>query len=84
MQGSSFNIYIVDRPQINAFVLPSTDVFVYTGLLSVADDENLLAAVLAHEISHCVERQVSADSSATLCLTLSDAACRSLGTLSRV
>ena len=56
MQGSSFNIFIVDRPQINAFVLPSTDVFVYTGLLSVADDEDLLAAVLAHEISHCVER----------------------------
>jgi metalloendopeptidase OMA1, mitochondrial len=41
-------------------VLPSTDIFLYTGLLSVVeDDENLLAAVLAHEIAHCTERHVT-------------------------
>ncbi|KAK4054242.1 glutamate--ammonia ligase [Microbotryomycetes sp. JL201] len=56
---SSWSIFCVDLPRINAFVLPSTDIFIYTGLLSVTeDDENLLAAVLAHEISHCVERHV--------------------------
>ncbi|KAK4054637.1 glutamate--ammonia ligase [Microbotryomycetes sp. JL221] len=56
---STWNIFCVDLPKINAFVLPSTDIFIYTGLLSVTeDDENLLAAVLAHEISHCVERHV--------------------------
>ncbi|KAK4702164.1 hypothetical protein P7C70_g4064, partial [Phenoliferia sp. Uapishka_3] len=53
----SWNIFVVDLPKINAFVLPSTDIFVYTGLLQVCDDdEDLLAAVLAHEISHVLER----------------------------
>ncbi|KAM0789467.1 hypothetical protein ACM66B_000287 [Microbotryomycetes sp. NB124-2] len=56
---SSWSIFCVDLPRINAFVLPTTDIFIYTGLLSVTeDDENLLAAVIAHEISHCVERHV--------------------------
>lgn len=43
--------------RINAFVLPSTDIFVNAGLLEVVgDDEDLLAAVLAHEICHVTER----------------------------
>ena len=42
---------------MNAFALPSKDVFVYTGLLDVLPDDNaMLAAVLAHEIAHVVER----------------------------
>ena len=46
-----------DQPQLNAFALPSKDVFVYTGLLDLLPDDNaMLAAVLAHEIAHVVER----------------------------
>ena len=42
---------------MNAFALPSKDVFVYTGLLDVLPDDNaMLAAVLAHEVAHVVER----------------------------
>ena len=45
------------RRRINAFVLPSTDIFVNSGLLEVVgDDADLLAAVLAHEICHVTER----------------------------
>lgn len=47
----------VSKPQINAFALPSKDVFVYTGLLdTLPDDDAMLAAVLGHEIAHVVER----------------------------
>lgn len=53
----SWAIYVVEAPTINAFVLPSTDIFVNSGLLEVVgDDEDLLAAVLAHEICHVTER----------------------------
>jgi len=45
------------QPQMNAFALPSKDIFVYTGLLDVLPDDNaMLAAVLAHEVAHVVER----------------------------
>jgi len=42
---------------MNAFALPSKDIFVYTGLLDVLPDDNaMLAAILAHEVAHVVER----------------------------
>ncbi|KAI5474406.1 hypothetical protein MNV49_003374 [Pseudohyphozyma bogoriensis] len=53
----SWDIFVVDLPKINAYVLPNFSCFCYTGLLDVADgDENLLAAVLSHELSHVTER----------------------------
>ena len=45
------------QPQVNAFALPSKEVFVYSGLLrTLPDDDAMLAAVLAHEIAHVAER----------------------------
>lgn len=45
------------QPQLNAFALPSKDIFVYTGLLNLLpDDDAMLAAVLGHEIAHVAER----------------------------
>jgi len=42
---------------VNAFALPSKDVFVYTGLLNtLPDDDAMLAAILGHEIAHVAER----------------------------
>lgn len=42
---------------MNAFALPSRDVFVYTGLLdTLPGDDVMLSAILAHEIAHVVER----------------------------
>ncbi|MET0288522.1 MAG: M48 family metallopeptidase [Pseudoxanthomonas sp.] len=43
-----------DEP--NAFALPGGKVGVYTGIFSVAKTQDQLAAVLAHEIGHVVER----------------------------
>ncbi|KAH8704187.1 peptidase family M48-domain-containing protein [Talaromyces proteolyticus] len=45
---------IKDDSMMNAFVLPSGKVFVFTGLMRVTKDEDGLAAVLGHEIGHVI------------------------------
>ncbi|XP_027708620.1 metalloendopeptidase OMA1, mitochondrial isoform X2 [Vombatus ursinus] len=47
-------IHLVDRPSINAFVLPKGQVFVFTGLLEAVTDVHQLAFLLGHEIAHAV------------------------------
>ncbi|WWC91647.1 uncharacterized protein L201_006593 [Kwoniella dendrophila CBS 6074] len=58
LESADWNIYLIDLPQMNAFALPSKDLFVYTGLLSTLPegDDSMLAAVLAHEIAHVTQR----------------------------
>jgi len=43
-------------PVPNAFALPNGSIYVNTGLLALLDDENQLAAVLAHEVTHVSHR----------------------------
>lgn len=43
-------------PVPNAFALPNGSIYINTGLLALLDDENQLAAVIAHEITHVSER----------------------------
>lgn len=39
-------------PRVNAFVLPTKEIFVYSGLIDLLEkEEPLIAAVIAHEIS---------------------------------
>lgn len=55
ISGGDWTVHVIDEPsQVNAFVMPGGKVFVFTGLLPVAEDENGLAAVLGHEIAHNV------------------------------
>nr|XP_031860461.1 uncharacterized protein CI109_004072 [Kwoniella shandongensis]KAA5527533.1 hypothetical protein CI109_004072 [Kwoniella shandongensis] len=57
LETADWNLYVIDSPQLNAFALPSKDVFVYTGLLNTLPaDDTILAAVLAHEIAHVALR----------------------------
>lgn len=51
-----FNFYIVDDNDVNAFSIPGGHVYVNRGLVAQADKEDMLASVLAHEISHIVAR----------------------------
>jgi predicted Zn-dependent protease len=43
-------------PVANAFALPNGSIYINTGLLALLDDENQLAAVLAHEVVHVSHR----------------------------
>ena len=38
----------------NAFVLPSGQIFVFTGMLSLCDNDQQLGVILAHEMAHTV------------------------------
>ncbi len=48
----SVQVIILNSPAINAFALPNGDLYVTRGLMTLANDESELAAVIAHEIAH--------------------------------
>ncbi|KAA1089236.1 hypothetical protein PGT21_011017 [Puccinia graminis f. sp. tritici] len=57
LESNDWELFIIDSPRINAFVLPTKKIFVYTGLLElIQNSEEMAAAVIAHEVSHVVER----------------------------
>lgn len=53
-----FDFEIVDDPDVNAFAIPGGHVYVNRGLITQADKVDMLAGVMAHEISHITERHV--------------------------
>ena len=51
-----FTFKVIDNPGINAFALPGGFVYVNSGLLLAAEEEDEMAGVLAHEIAHVTAR----------------------------
>jgi len=51
-----YSFHVVNQKEINAFALPGGPVFVNLGTIQAADNEAELAGVMAHEISHVVQR----------------------------
>ena len=51
-----YSFQVVDLPEANAFAVPGGHVYVSRGLLSLANSEDELAAVLGHEIGHIAAR----------------------------
>src|SRR2546425_4201429 len=49
-------VKVIDSPEINAFALPGGFLYVNTGLLLAADEEDQVAGVMAHEIAHVAAR----------------------------
>jgi Zn-dependent protease with chaperone function len=47
---------VIDTPEINAFAAPGGYVLIARGLYELLSSDSELAAVLGHEISHCVQR----------------------------
>lgn len=54
-----FTFTVIDNPGINAFATPGGYVYVYSGLITLAEHENELAGVLAHEIAHVRARHIA-------------------------
>ncbi len=51
-----YSIKLVYDPSINAFAYPGGAMYIHHGLLSQADNEEQVAGVLAHEVSHVALR----------------------------
>ena len=54
-----FTFQVIDGDEVNAFALPGGYVFIYTGLIKVASEEDELAGALAHEIAHVAARHMT-------------------------
>jgi predicted Zn-dependent protease len=54
-----FQFFVIEDPGINAFALPGGFIGVYTGLITTAQSESELAAVLGHEIAHVTQRHIA-------------------------
>jgi predicted Zn-dependent protease len=51
-QEFDYHFYVVESPTLNAFSVPGGYIFVFTGLIAHANNEDELAGVLGHEIGH--------------------------------
>jgi len=55
----SFEFFLLDDAQVNAFALPGGFIGVHTGLMFTAQTESELASVLAHEVAHVTQRHIA-------------------------
>jgi Zn-dependent protease with chaperone function len=61
-QANAYPYYfkLVNEDSVNAFALPGGPMYVHTGLVRAAENENELTGVLAHEMSHVALRHGAA------------------------
>ena len=57
--ASAHRVTLLNSPVVNAFALPSGDIFMTRGLLALASDTSEIAAVMAHEIAHVTARHAA-------------------------
>jgi predicted Zn-dependent protease len=55
-----YNFWVVDQVEPNAFALPGGYIFISRGLLALVNNEDELACVIGHEITHAAHRHSSA------------------------
>ena len=58
LRGVPIAVHLVQNPQLNAFAVPGGHITFHTGLLLAAENEDELAAVMAHEIAHISQRHL--------------------------
>jgi predicted Zn-dependent protease len=54
-----YRVTILNSPSVNAFALPSGNLYITRGLLALANDSAELSSVLAHEMAHVIARHAS-------------------------
>jgi predicted Zn-dependent protease len=55
----SYKVTILNSPAVNAFALPTGQLYVTRGLLALANDTSELASVLSHEMAHVIARHAA-------------------------
>jgi predicted Zn-dependent protease len=54
-----YRVTLLNSPAVNAFALPSGQLYVTRGLIALANDEAEIASVLSHEMSHVIARHAA-------------------------
>jgi len=54
-----YKVTILNSQSVNAFALPSGQLYVTRGLIALANDSSELASVLAHEMAHVIARHAA-------------------------
>jgi predicted Zn-dependent protease len=55
----NYKVTILNSPAVNAFALPTGQLYVTRGLLALANDNAELASVLSHEMAHVIARHAA-------------------------
>lgn len=55
-QAGDWEVTVFAEDQVNAFALPGRKIGIYTGMLDVAENQDQLATVMAHEVAHVLAR----------------------------
>lgn len=58
-QPFKYHFYVVKEDVYNAFATPAGHIYINSGLFAAMENEEELAGILAHEISHVVARHIS-------------------------
>uniref|UniRef100_A0A0P4WN92 Metalloendopeptidase OMA1, mitochondrial n=2 Tax=Scylla olivacea TaxID=85551 RepID=A0A0P4WN92_SCYOL len=54
-----WTVSVVDNPLRNCFVLPTGDIVMFSGMMEILENDDQVAAVLAHEMSHVILEHVA-------------------------
>jgi predicted Zn-dependent protease len=68
-----YQFFVLDSAVVNAFALPGGYIYVTRGILSLANSEDELAAVLGHEIGHVTARHTASRVSTATAISLGTA-----------
>ena len=75
-----YTVMILDSQEINAFASPGGHIFITRGFLQLATSEDMLAAIIAHELAHVMLRHgITAINEARLISEMTGAAGRAAG-----
>ena len=56
LEDSRLTLVIVNNPTMNAFAVPGGVIGFHTGIFSIAQNEDQMASILAHELAHLSQR----------------------------
>ena len=54
-----WELAVIDQQDVNAFVLPGGKISEFAGILTVAENQHQLAAVMGHEVAHVTEKHAN-------------------------
>ncbi|XP_015523282.1 metalloendopeptidase OMA1, mitochondrial [Neodiprion lecontei] len=52
IKEKNWTLSVIDLPENNAFVLPGGNIFIFTGILKMIENEDQLSFIIAHEMAH--------------------------------